>query len=226
VGNSPVNHVDPSGLETQSMNGGGNLGFPSDQAYADWYAQHMVSINRTHPPLTGAPPGGGPTLLGDLALMVKHPIAALQGAYYGWQVDGMAMMYNAATFHQIDALDAFVDDRIAQNGTSYQVANVSAHVGVYALELAGILYVGAAYGVTSVGTMTMSQIGRQLGATLMTRLTRPILEFVPSGGMTGGALSLGTNGGDGDGCRRNRHVALRDVLCGALCCSRSRHGRT
>ena len=44
---------------------------------------------------------------------------------------GISMAANAATFHQIDALDSFVDDVVAANGGLYGVANASAHIGVY-----------------------------------------------------------------------------------------------
>ena len=53
---------------------------------------------------------------------------------------GFAMMGNAFTFHQIDSLDSYVDGLIEDNGGAYGAANFSAHVGVYAAELAGAYF--------------------------------------------------------------------------------------
>jgi hypothetical protein len=52
----------------------------------------------------------------------------------GGGVDGMAMMLNAITFHQIDSLDSYVDGAIEDNGgrwSLYGIADISGHVGVY-----------------------------------------------------------------------------------------------
>ena len=44
---------------------------------------------------------------------------------------GAAMIANAATFHQITALNLYVQTIVTQNGGMYGVANFFAHVGVY-----------------------------------------------------------------------------------------------
>jgi RHS repeat-associated protein len=66
-------------------------------------------------------------------------------------VDGAAMFANAATFHQIDSLNNYVNRTIAENGGAYQAANVSMHVGAYALEAAGALYIAGAAGAPTAG---------------------------------------------------------------------------
>lgn len=65
--------------------------------------------------------------------------------------DGGAMFANAATFHQIDSLNNYVNGVVDQGGGLYQVANVSMHVGAYALEAAGVLYVAVALGAPTAG---------------------------------------------------------------------------
>jgi hypothetical protein len=53
----------------------------------------------------------------------------------GGVVDGLAMIVNAATFHQITWLDSYVDGVIEDNGGTwslYGVGNISGHIGVYA----------------------------------------------------------------------------------------------
>lgn len=59
--------------------------------------------------------------------------------------DGAAMFANAATFHQIDSLNNYVNSVVEQGGGLYQVANVSMHVGAYSLEAASVLYVWGAF---------------------------------------------------------------------------------
>ena len=140
VGNSPGNFNDPSGLDAG----------PTGALYSEFggpagYAAYMEAM-RNGQPANGPTGGGGPSLWDDLGLMAQHPLSAMQGGLKGWYVDGMAMLANAATFHQIDALDAYVDQMVAQNGTTYQVANVSAHVGVYAAEMAAVLYAAPVVG--------------------------------------------------------------------------------
>jgi hypothetical protein len=68
------------------------------------------------------------------------------------------MIGNAVTFHQIDALDQYTDNLILQNGGAYGYANGSAHVGVYVGMAAGALYAAAAAGLTSPGTITMTEM--------------------------------------------------------------------
>ena len=55
-----------------------------------------------------------------------------------------------------------MDGLIEDNGGAYGVANFSAHVGVYAAELAGILAVGSYLGVTSIGTVPLSHLSTQI----------------------------------------------------------------
>lgn len=45
---------------------------------------------------------------------------------------GCLMVGNAATFHQFSGLNNYVKTIVQQNGGAYSIANVSAHVGVYA----------------------------------------------------------------------------------------------
>ncbi len=59
---------------------------------------------------------------------------------------GLAMIGNAATFHQIDSLDEYVDDLIQKHGGAYQAANMSAHIGVGAAYAAGGVWAWEAAG--------------------------------------------------------------------------------
>jgi len=64
----------------------------------------------------------------------------------GWQtghLHGIAMVVNAATFHLITPLDSYVDGVIEDNGGMYGTANVFAHIGAWAAELAGGMYVAS-----------------------------------------------------------------------------------
>jgi hypothetical protein len=56
--------------------------------------------------------------------------------------DAGAMFLNAATFHQNDQLNNYVNQQIQQNGGTYQAANVAMHVGEYALYAAGGIWIG------------------------------------------------------------------------------------
>jgi hypothetical protein len=78
----------------------------------------------------------GPTLLGDLGLMVSNPWQTTKGWFTGIG-HGWAMIGNAATFHQIDALNNYVNNTVTQNGGAYGTANVFAHIGVYSAYAAG-----------------------------------------------------------------------------------------
>ena len=92
----------------------------------------------------GMAPGGGAGMF-----IVGFMEGVNIGVEMGWGAltgigHGFAMMGNAVTFHQIDSLDSYVDGLIEDNGGAYGVANFSAHVGVYAAELAALLYVAGA----------------------------------------------------------------------------------
>jgi RHS repeat-associated protein len=77
----------------------------------------------------------------DWKPLITYLDAAGQGV-----ADGLAMFGNAATFHQIPALNGHVNQVIADNGGSYQVANVSMHVGAYLLLAAGAVWAWSAVG--------------------------------------------------------------------------------
>jgi hypothetical protein len=86
-----------------------------------------------------------PTVVGDLwYVLTNDPVEYFRAGYEGYG-DGLAMLANAATFHQITPLNNYVNGVVEQGGGAYQVANVSMHVGAYALEAAGILYVWSLY---------------------------------------------------------------------------------
>lgn len=127
------------------------------QAYAQWMASTMqASVALTQLPSTATVPASSPGVFASVgswftyeyntwAAVVSNPGAALGGAWDG-AVDGAAMVANAATFHQIDTLDNYVDQAIAQNGGVYGTANVFGHIGAYAGEAAILVYAWTAAG--------------------------------------------------------------------------------
>jgi RHS repeat-associated protein len=142
VRNRPTLATDPSGMDATVA-----TPFALDPNYAPymtWLAQSATATGAG-----GQAPGGTvSSFLGgiwdlvtsapsDVWTMVTNPGATLGGAWAG-SVDGAAMLANAATFHQINTLDAYVDQQIALNGGAYGTANVIGHVGVYAGYLAAL----------------------------------------------------------------------------------------
>lgn len=118
----------PSGYET-GPNSASDPVF--QQGYAQWMAASMLATTTTS---TSASANGAPTtsssgVLGSLnnwfsyeyntwVAMAQNPGATLGGAWDG-AVDGAAMAVNAATFHQIDSLNDYVNLAISQNGGVY-----------------------------------------------------------------------------------------------------------
>ena len=78
----------------------------------------------------------GPTVLGDIGMMVSNPWQTTKGWFTGIG-HGWAMVGNMATLHQIDSLNNYVNNTVAQNGGAYGTANVFAHVGVISAYAAG-----------------------------------------------------------------------------------------
>jgi RHS repeat-associated protein len=95
---------------------------------------------------------GGLLVAGAALYTVGGLLVAGAALYTGWQsyqatgnpfdgqiwgaggegvVDGAAMIANAATFHQIEPLNNYVNQTIEQNGGAYATANVFSHIGVY-----------------------------------------------------------------------------------------------
>jgi len=66
-------------------------------------------------------------------------------------VDGAAMIANAATFHQIEPLNNYVNHTIEQNGGAYATANVFSHIGVYYLYAAEAVWAWSAAGLPTWG---------------------------------------------------------------------------
>ena len=142
VGNGVSNLLDPSGLwENQN---------PSTPAYMQGYSSWLLAITRIsmHGSNLGMMNSISQSFMREvstLRLMVQHPIATISG-YWEGTVDGLAMVGNAATFHQIDALNSYVNNSIEQNGGVYGTANVFAHIGAIAAEGAVLVYAWAALG--------------------------------------------------------------------------------
>jgi hypothetical protein len=127
------------------------------QGYAQWMAASMLATTTTSTSasVNAAPTTSSPGILGSFnnwfsyeyntwVAIVQNPGATLGGAWDG-AVDGAAMAANAATFHQIDSLDDYVNHAISQNGGVYGTANYFAHIGAYAGEAAIVVYAGTTY---------------------------------------------------------------------------------
>ena len=135
VGNRPVGSTDPSGLwEDRYGSGGSGAQWMVPPAKSWWEVAWYEAVRARE----------------DAFGMVTHPVATAQGYYKGIG-HGSAMVANAATFHQIDPLDTYVDTTIEQNGGLYSVANASAHVGVYAGYAAAGVWAWQAVGLPTAG---------------------------------------------------------------------------
>ena len=93
------------------------------------FEEHTLYCEVHLGPGAGRPQQAGWSL-NDPYLMLCHPFATIGGAGLGL-CHGAAMIANAATFHQITALNLYVQTIVTQNGGMYGVANFFAHVGVY-----------------------------------------------------------------------------------------------
>jgi hypothetical protein len=92
------------------------------------------------------------------------------------------MIGNAATFHQIDSLNTYVDEVVAENGGLYDAANTSAHVGVYAAYSAFALHL--AFAPTAATTIEASI------ASGTTSITRQLLVYELVVYETGSAITI------------------------------------
>ena len=93
------------------------------------FEEHTLYCEVHLGPGAGRPQQAGWSL-NDPYLMLCHPFATIGGAGL-CLCHGAAMIANAATFHQITALNLYVQTIVTQNGGMYGVANFFAHVGVY-----------------------------------------------------------------------------------------------
>jgi len=86
-----------------------------------------------NPPATWTSAAGADgSLFSALKPTCPSPFWVGVGGFVSGLVDGMAMVANAATFHQINPLDSYVGNLVEVNGGAYSWANGFAHVGVYA----------------------------------------------------------------------------------------------
>jgi len=152
VGNNATNLVDPFGLDDGPPLFAYMLGQDGDAAYAAWFDQYYADYNGGS--------GGSWNPFTDIYVIATNLPSAAAGYWTGLN-DGSSMVINAATFHMCEPLNDHVNQIIDQNGGLYQTANYSAHIGVGAAYAAAALELAAAYGVSHLGTVTLTQLPYQ-----------------------------------------------------------------
>ncbi len=162
---SPLGEIDPMGLSTggieaahgtecSSNNGGGGQvasvsDYEAPSGASDMAAGRAIRDPRGRTPIAApGPSSSGPRFMihpNAPRWRPAHRLGSVQQPWIYWDwggawqgaVDGLAMFANAATFHQIESLNTYVNNVLDENDGWYAVGNVFMHVSAYAAYAAG-----------------------------------------------------------------------------------------